>query len=134
MIRLLPIAAVLLSVAPAARAQAQAPFSCDPAFESRVHSGIIDREMRDWIADTARRFAKPRAALFWQHLPRELYPCADLSCLSDDQLVAAVARQCTARPNETLDQAAQDISRFPQHLPRPAPVQEGTITGPYRPQ
>jgi len=132
MTRLLPIAAVVLLLAPAARAQA--PFSCDPAFESRVHSGIIDREMRDWIADTARRFAKPRAALFWQHLPRELYPCVDLSCLSDDQLVAAVARQCTARPKETLDQAAQEIFPFPQSLPRPAPVQQGTIMGPRWPQ
>ena len=121
MTRLIPVATVLLLLAP--MAQAQAPFSCDPAFEARARSGVLDLELRAWIADTARRFAKTRAALFWQHLPRELYPCADLSCFSDDQLVAAVARQCTARPRETLDQAAQEISQYPQSLPRPAAAQ-----------
>ena len=132
MVRLLPIAAVVLLLAPIA--QAQAPFSCDPAFEARLHSGVIDRELRGWIADTARRFARTRADLFWQHLPRDQYPCADLSCLSDDQVVTAVARQCTARPKETLDQAAQEIFPFPQALPRPAPVQQGTAGGLERPR
>jgi hypothetical protein len=122
MTRVLPVATVLLLLAPVA--QAQAPFSCDPAFEARARSGGLDLELRAWIADTARRFAKARADLFWQHLPREQYPCADLSCLSDDQVVTAVARQCSARPKETLEQAAQDIFAFPQSLPRPAPVQQ----------
>jgi hypothetical protein len=132
MIRLVLIAAAALLLAPVARSQA--PFSCDPAFEERLHGGLVDRELRGWIADTARRFAKVRAELFWQHLPHDQYPCVDLSCLSDDQVVTAVARQCTARPRETLDQAAQEIFPFPQSLPRPAPVQQGTAGGRERPR
>jgi hypothetical protein len=108
MIRLLLMAAAFLLLAPMARAQV--PFSCDPGFEDRFHSGLIDTELRDWIADTAKRFAKARAALFWQHLPRDMYPCADLSCLSDEQIVARVARQCTAEPRVTLERAAEDIT------------------------
>jgi len=130
MTRVLPVAAVLVSLVPIARAQA--PFSCDPAFEVRVRNGLIDRELHGWIVDTARRFARTRADLFWQHLPREQYPCVDLSCLSDDQVVAAIARQCTARPKETLEQAAQEIFPFPQSLPRPTPLQQRS--GAQRPE
>jgi hypothetical protein len=130
MSRLLSIAAVVLLLAPMARAQA--PFSCDPGFEDRFRSGLIDTEMRNWIADTARRFAKTRAALFWQHLPRELYPCADLSCLGDEEIVARVARQCTAEPRATLERAAQDITSFVMSTSRVSPSEQRAAPIPKR--
>ena len=116
----LPIAAVVLLLASMARAQA--PFSCDPAFEDRFRNGVIDSELRSWIVDTARRFAKTRSETFWQHLPRDLYPCVDLSCLSDEQVVAEVARQCTVDPRATLEHAAQNISLFVTSAQRTAPA------------
>jgi hypothetical protein len=130
MIRFLPIAAVVLWLAPAA--QAQAPFSCDPGFEDRFRSGLIEPELRSWIADTARRFAKTRAALFWQHLPRELYRCADLSCLSDEQIVAQVARQCTAEPHATLERAVDDVNSLVTSTVRTAPLERRAEPAPAR--
>jgi hypothetical protein len=126
----LPIAAVVLLLASMARAQA--PFSCDPGFEDRFRSGVIDRELRNWISDTARRFAKTRAAFFWQHLPRDMYPCADLSCLSDEQIVAQVARQCTAEPRATLEQAAQDIASYVTSTFRTPPLEQRAAPVPKR--
>jgi hypothetical protein len=130
MSRVLPIAAFFVLLAPVT--QAQAPFSCDPAFEARFQSGIMDSELRTWIADTARRFAKTRATLFWQHLPREQYPCVDLSCLSDEQVVAEVAKQCTADPRATLEHAAQNISLFVTSTARPAPLEQRATPVPKR--
>jgi hypothetical protein len=120
MIRRHQIVAAFLLLA--SMAQAQAPFSCDPGFEDRFHNGLIEPEMRGWIADTARTLAKTRAALFWQHLPRELYPCADLSCLSDEQIVARVARQCTVEPHASLERAARDIDALVTSTFRPGPL------------
>ena len=98
-----------------------------------MRNGIIDTELRNWIVDAARRFAEPRAVVFWQHLPREQYPCADLSCFSNDQVVAEVARQCTVAPKETLEQAVQDAFGTPQRFARTAPPEQRTVTGPPRP-
>jgi hypothetical protein len=131
MIRALPVTIALLSLAVAA--QAQAPFSCDPGFEARYRRGLIDTELRTWIVDMARRLGAARAATVWEHLPRELYPCADLGCLSDDQVVAEVARQCTAAPHATLEIAAQNISLFITNAPRPAPPERQATPFPTRP-
>ena len=130
MIRLLSVVMVLLLLA--LGASAQVPFSCDPGFEDRFHNGLVDTELRNWIADTAKRFAKTRATLFWQHLPRNMYPCADLSCLSDEQIVARVARQCTAEPRATLERAAQDIASFVTSTLRPTPLEQRAAPAPKR--
>jgi hypothetical protein len=112
--------------------RAQAPFSCDPGFEERYRSGLIDNELRTWIVDMARRLGTARAATVWEHLPHELYPCADLSCLSDEQVVAEVAKQCTAAPHATLEIAAQNISLFVTSTPRPAPSERQAAPVPKR--
>ena len=108
----LQIALLLWSVVCALPTHAQAPFSCNPSFEARQQRGGLDPELRTWIALTARRFAKERAKTFWQRWPRSDYLCIDLNCISDEEIVARVGKRCTAKPGQTLEQAAKEVSFF----------------------
>jgi hypothetical protein len=94
-------AAALASATPAA---AGAAFSCDPTFEARAQSGRLDPELKSWIVDTARRFYQDRSRDF----PAQMRAaCAGLGCVSDDDIVTKVARQCTRAPAQTLELAVQ---------------------------
>jgi len=85
-------------------AQAGAPFSCDPLFEARAQSGTLDPETKGWIVDTARRFYEERS----RGLPANLRAaCAGLGCVSEADILAKVARQCTRDPAQTLELAVQ---------------------------
>jgi len=79
-------------------------FSCDPAFEARAQSGTLDPEVKTWIVDTARRFYQDRSRDF---APKMRDACAELSCVSDEDIVTKVAKQCTRAPAQTLELAVQ---------------------------
>ena len=85
-------------------AQAGAAFSCDPAFEARAQSGGLDPEIRTWIVDAARRFYRDRSRDFPDQMRAA---CAELGCVSDEDIVTKVARQCTRTPTQTLELAVQ---------------------------
>jgi hypothetical protein len=85
-------------------AQAGAAFSCDPSFEARAQSGGLDPELRSWIVDTARRFYQDRSRGFEAEM-REA--CAQLGCVSDQDILTKVAKQCTRAPSQTLELAVQ---------------------------
>lgn len=89
-------------------AEAGAAFSCDPAFEARAQSGGLDPELKTWIVDTARRFYQDRSRDF-EAAMREA--CAKLSCVSDEDIVTKVAKQCTRAPSQTLELAVQKSLR-----------------------
>ncbi|HEY6259192.1 MAG TPA: hypothetical protein VIY51_25725, partial [Xanthobacteraceae bacterium] len=74
-------AAVLASAAPA---EAGAPFSCDPAFETRAQGGGLDPELKTWIVDTARRFYRDRS----RNVALLRGVCAELGCVSAADIVA----------------------------------------------
>ncbi len=96
------VAAAMLALAgPAAAAGA---FSCDKQFEARVQSDVIDPELKSWIVDTARRFYQDRSQAF---SPDRRAACAGLACVSEADIVAKVARQCSRSPDETLELAVQ---------------------------
>jgi hypothetical protein len=102
------IAATVAALAYAGSALAGAPFSCDPTFEARAQSGSLDPETRTWIVDTARRFYQDRS----QRLPANLRAaCAGLGCVSEADIVAKVAGQCTRDPAQTLELAVQQSLR-----------------------
>ena len=102
------IATGAAAVAFAGAAQAGAPFSCDPAFEARAQGGNLDPETKTWIVDAARRFYQERS----QGLPANFRAaCADLHCVSEADIVAKVARQCTRDPAQTLELAVQQSLR-----------------------
>ena len=94
-------AAALASATPAA---AGAAFSCDPAFEARAQSGGLDPELKTWIVDTARRFYQDRSRDF-EADRRDA--CAQLGCVSDQDILTKVAKQCTRAPAQTLELAVQ---------------------------
>ena len=98
------IAATAAALALATSAQAGAAFSCDPAFEARAQSGSLDPELKTWIVDTARRFYQDRSRDFAAKM-RDA--CAELGCVSDEDIVTKVARQCTRAPAQTLELAVQ---------------------------
>jgi hypothetical protein len=102
------MAAGAVAVACATSAQAGAPFSCDPTFEARAQSGNLDPETRTWIVDTARRFYLDRSRDFPTNLRAA---CAGLGCVSEADIVAKVARQCTRDPAQTLELAVQQSLR-----------------------
>ena len=85
-------------------AQAGAAFSCDPAFEARAQSGSLDPELETWIVDTARRFYQDRSRDF-EAERRDA--CAQLGCVSDQDILTKVAKQCTRAPSQTLELAVQ---------------------------
>jgi hypothetical protein len=60
----------------------------------------------------ARRFAKEHADTVWQKHPHTDFPCIDLSCISDDEIVARVGKRCSATPRQTLEQAAGEVGYF----------------------
>jgi len=98
------VAATTAAVALATSAQAGAAFSCDPAFEARAQSGSLDPELKTWIVDTARRFYRDRSRNF----PAQMRAaCAELGCVSDEDIVTKIARQCTRAPGQTLELAVQ---------------------------
>jgi hypothetical protein len=103
--RILPIAAMALALATPARAGA---FSCDAAFEARSQSGGLDPELKRWIVDTARRFYQDRSREF---PPAMRAACAALGCVSEDDIVSKVARQCSRVPTQTLELAVQKSLR-----------------------
>lgn len=102
------VASILLmagmALAFAAPARAGAAFSCDLAFEARVKSGVIDPELRSWIVDTARRFYQDRSRIL---PPSMRAACAGLGCVSDDDIMSKVARQCSRTPTQTLELAVE---------------------------
>ncbi len=85
-------------------AQAAAAFSCDAAFEARAQSGGLDPELRSWIVDTARRFYQDRSRDFDAE---KRDACAELGCVSDQDILSKVAKQCTRAPAQTLELAVQ---------------------------
>src|SRR3974390_1011558 len=89
-------------------AAAGAAFSCDPQFEARVASGVLAPELKSWIVDTARRFYQDRSQAF---SPERRAACRGLSCVSEEDIVAKVARQCTRMPSQTLELAVQKSLR-----------------------
>jgi hypothetical protein len=102
------IAAGAAALAFATSAQAGAAFSCDPAFEARAESDALDPELKTWIVDTARRFYQDRS----RGLPAQRRAaCAELGCVSDEDIVTKVARQCTRAPGQTLELAVQKSLR-----------------------
>ncbi len=94
--------AAALAFAPSA--EAGAAFSCDPTFEARVQNGGLDPELKTWIVDTARRFYQDRSRYFEAQM-RDA--CAQLGCVSDEDIVTKVAKQCTRTPAQTLELAVQ---------------------------
>ena len=98
------IAAGATALALATSAQAGAAFSCDPAFEARAQSDALDPELKTWIIDTARRFYQDRSRDF-EAERREA--CAQLGCVSDQDILTKVAKQCTRAPAQTLELAVQ---------------------------
>jgi hypothetical protein len=102
------IATGAAALAFAGAAQAGAPFSCDPTFEARAQSGGLDPETRTWIVDAARRFYLDRSRAFPDNLRAA---CAGLRCVSEADIVAKVARQCTRDPAQTLELAVQQSLR-----------------------
>ena len=102
------IATTTAALAFATSAEAGAAFSCDPAFEARAQSGSLDPELETWIVDTARRFYRDRSRDF----PAQMRAaCAELGCVSDEDIVTKVARQCTRAPAQTLELAVQQSLR-----------------------
>lgn len=102
------IATGAAALALATPTQAGAPFSCDPAFETRAQSGNLDPETKTWIIDTARRFYQDRSRDF----PAKLRAaCAGLRCVSEEDIVTKVAKQCTRDPTQTLELAVQQSLR-----------------------
>jgi hypothetical protein len=98
------IATCAAALASASSAHAGAPFSCDPSLEARALSGNLDPETKTWIIDTARRFYQDRSRDF----PARLHAaCAGLGCVSDEDILSKVARQCTRDPAQTLELAVQ---------------------------
>ena len=85
-------------------AESGAAFSCDPTFEARAQSGTLDPELKTWIVDTARRFYQDRSRDFEAKM-RDA--CAELGCVSDQDIVGKVAKQCTRAPSQTLELAVQ---------------------------
>src|SRR5579871_6540869 len=83
---------------------AAAAFSCDAQFEARAASGALDPELRSWIVDTARRFYQDRSQTF---SAERRAACAGLACVSEADIVAKVARQCSHMPDQTLELAVQ---------------------------
>jgi hypothetical protein len=98
------IATGATALAFATAAQAGAPFSCDPTFEARAQSGNLDPETKVWILDAARRFYQDRSRDFPAGMRAA---CAALRCVSDEDIVTKVARQCTRDPAQTLELAVQ---------------------------
>jgi hypothetical protein len=98
------VAACAAALAFATAAAAGAPFSCDVTLEARAQSGTLDPETRSWIVDTARRFYQDRSRDFPAGMRAA---CAGLGCVSGDDIVAKVARQCTRDPAQTLELAVQ---------------------------
>jgi hypothetical protein len=98
-------AAVLMLASPAA---ATGAFFCDPQFQARVESGGLDPELKGWIVDAARRFYQDRSQAF---SPERRAACAGLACVSEEDIVAKVARQCTRMPSQTLELAVQKSLR-----------------------
>ena len=96
------IAAAIALAGP--NAAAAAAFSCDAQFEARAASGVLDPELRSWIVDTARRFYQDRSQAFSAD---RRAACADLACVSEADIIAKVARQCSRAPDETLELAVQ---------------------------
>ncbi|HWF93473.1 MAG TPA: hypothetical protein VG291_00775 [Xanthobacteraceae bacterium] len=99
---MIAMAAAALAFSPSA--EAGAAFSCDPTFEARAQSGGIDPELKTWIVDTARRFYQDRSRDFEAKM-RDA--CAQLGCVSDEDIVIKVAKQCTRTPSQTLELAVQ---------------------------
>jgi hypothetical protein len=98
------IATGAAALAFATSAEAGAAFSCDPTFEARAQSGTLDPETMAWIVDTARRFYQDRSSDF----PAQMRAaCAELGCVSGEDIVAKVAKQCTRAPTQTLELAVQ---------------------------
>jgi hypothetical protein len=97
-------AASAAALAFASSAQAGVPFSCDPTLEARAQSGSLDPETKTWIVDTARRFYQDRSRDFPAGMRAA---CAGLGCVSGDDIVAKVARQCSRDPAQTLELAVQ---------------------------
>jgi len=59
---------------------------------------------KTWIVDTARRFYQDRSRAF----PAQMRAaCAQLGCVSDEDIVTKVAKQCTRAPGQTLELAVQ---------------------------
>ena len=102
---IVPAAAMLPLASPAA---ASGAFSCDPQFEARAASGLIDPELKTWIVDTARRFYQDRSQAFSAD---RRAACAGLACVGEDDIVAKVARQCSRTPSQTLEIAVQKSLR-----------------------
>jgi hypothetical protein len=103
---LLATSAAVLALASPARAGA--PFSCDTMFEAWAQSGSLDPELRDWIVDTARRFYEDRSRDFPDKMRAA---CAGLGCVSAQDIVSKVAKQCTRAPAQTLELAIQKSLR-----------------------
>jgi hypothetical protein len=96
------IATIAAAVTLAGPERAGAAFSCDPAFEARARSGALDPELKLWIVDTARRQYRDSS----KHFPPTLRAaCAELGCVSDDDIVAKVAKQCSRSLDQTLERA-----------------------------
>jgi hypothetical protein len=98
------IATGVAALAFARSAEAGAPFSCDPMFEARAQSGGLDPELKTWIVDTARRFYQDRSSDF---PPGMRAACAQLGCVSEEDIVSKVAKQCSRAPAQTLELAVQ---------------------------
>ena len=97
-------AAGIAALAFAGPAKAGAPFSCDPAFEARAQGGNLDPETTSWIIDTARRFYQDRSKDFPAHMRAA---CAALGCVSAEDILTKVVKQCSRDPAQTLELAVQ---------------------------
>jgi hypothetical protein len=89
-------------------AEGGAPFSCDATFEASARSGTLDPELKTWIVDTARRFYQDRSRDFSAKM-RDA--CTELSCVSGEDIVTKVAKQCARAPTQTLELAVQGSLR-----------------------
>jgi hypothetical protein len=95
---------IVAALALTTSAEGGTPFSCDATFEARARSGTLDPELKIWIVDTARRFYQDRSRDF---PARMRDACAELGCVSGEDIVAKVAKQCTRAPAQTLELAVQ---------------------------
>jgi hypothetical protein len=108
MMRMLLPSIMAISFACGPVGRAQAPFSCDQAFGSRLQGEALAPELRAWIVFTARRFVRDSArSLREKHLASDDFCIFDLSCVSDEEIVAFVRRRCAWSPAETLENAIQ---------------------------
>src|ERR1700722_9458000 len=86
--RVLLLSMIFSSIACGTTSRAQAPFSCDQLLGIRRQPGTLGPELSAWIVLTTRRFAHEEARTLWEKVPPKNFPCADLNCIKDEEIVA----------------------------------------------